>query len=66
MTQQECAKAIAIHLGIAGNRGGWLCDSKGNPVCQGWFAATQLWIRRGWIVDRNGRFHINWRKVPHC
>jgi hypothetical protein len=66
MTEQECAKAIAIHLGIVGKRGGWLYDGKGNPVCQGWFAAVQQWIRRGWIVNRSGRCHIDWRKVPHA
>jgi hypothetical protein len=66
MNEKECAKAIATHLGIVGKRGGWLYDGKGNPVCQGWFAAIQKWSRLGWIVTRNGRWHIDWRKVPHA
>ena len=63
MNEYECAKAIAKHLGIVGRRGGWLYSPTGKPLFQGWFAAVVAWKRRGWIHDRSGAWHVDWRKV---
>lgn len=77
MTTQQLAlaKALAAHLGIGGRVGGWLYDSKGSPVCQGWQAFWQLARRRRWVVDyQHGTrlaqatsvdgYRIDWRQVP--
>lgn len=68
LTDAQCVKAVAKHLGWRGNGGGWICDPEGKPVVQGWDAAKEIMKRRGWIVDRGEPFgwHINWRRVPHA
>lgn len=63
MSELECAKAIACHLGIVGKRGGWLYSAAGKPVFQGWFHATAAWKRKRWIHNRSGQWHVDWRLV---
>ncbi len=63
----KLARVIAQHLGWKGSWGGWIHDTNGKPVCQGWRALTQKLERRGWIKDRGTPFqpHIDWREVPN-
>lgn len=64
MSDLECAKAIANHLGIKGKRGGWLYFRDGKPMVQGWFSAMVAWKKKGWIFERNGTCRVDWAKVP--
>ena len=66
MNDIECARAIGLHLGIKGKQGGWLYQGD-KVLCQGWFAAMNIWRSKGWIVSKKEPMvgcHINWRKVP--
>jgi len=61
----KLAKIIANHLGIKGDRGGWLKDAGGNVICQGWESFTAICVKRNCIRDRQAPFipNVDWRKV---
>lgn len=65
MKNLKLAKIIANHLGIKGSRGGWLKDSDGKVVCQGWDSFLAICMRRNCIRDRQAPFTpvIDWRMV---
>lgn len=61
----KLAKAVALHCGVKGHRGGWLYANDGKPICQGWFAYAKSLLTKGVIVTRSEPLtpFINWRKV---
>jgi hypothetical protein len=57
------ARRVATAKSWRGARGGWIYDSKGRPICQGWHAlASRLRLLR--VIGQvpvNGVHQIDWR-----
>ena len=59
-TALAAAKAYAAEQGIAGRAGGWIYNTAGQPICQGWDAYATIARRHGSIKRiENGRWAIN-------
>ena len=61
MTSEELARVYADHHGVTARVGGWLYDSDGRPVCQGWstlanylagYEVTIVGVGVDWAKDR--------------
>lgn len=63
--EYKLSKIIARHLNIKGERGGWLRDSNGKIVCQGYFAFQCLLTKIGCLIpnDRNDDYLMNRGKI---
>lgn len=55
----KAAKAWAKANGYKGNKGGWIKDSAGNSVVQGWFAFA-TWLRQRQLLAEgsDGRWYV--------
>jgi len=63
MTTQELARTWAAQNGVTARTGGWLYDSRGRAVCQGWDVLAAYLHRRGVIVANTKGAGVNWRRA---
>lgn len=64
--QQEIdeSRKIAEYFGHYSKKGGWIVNEDNKPICQGWSRYCLLVEGFGWVEIQNGKWYVQWNKLP--